>query len=626
MAGNTDVIVKDEPLDAAPMESDGDASGDGTQLSNADDSIKNEAYLNSPAVMGPNASPFSGLPNMAFSADWATRLKELDAGAPMGELLADRLSQANQSPGSGGLAGIAQGSVVSVGVCVVCGDRASGRHYGAVSCEGCKGFFKRSIRKQLGYQCRGSKDCEVTKYHRNRCQYCRLQKCLKMGMRSDCKDLRSINYQRMYDVSSGLRGGGVSPSDSTTTPISVPTTTTVVHTRASGAGGGVRNGMSRVSPDMSNPRFTLQDRINSIMESNVVQRGYGRSLKNVGASPVLAACENGRAGPGSGSAADGSASTEAPLDCSAASREKEAVTRAVDRLTRIMDLDAEPSCGGGVGADVVQLDGPILEGGALHFNVSPPPPLGSVDNVTTAANNSCVYDSSYITEIGSRLLINIVNWAKSVAAFQVLAADVQEGLTRARWAELFVLALVQCRYSLGLPKLMAAVTHHLTDSVHERRTSIAKLRMITQHLYMIQEFVASMRRLAPDHVEYAHLRAIVLFNADGQEPSSRRQLESFQQSAIEGLRQHSCTRATAASDPLRVTRLLLRLPALRGMSPLAIDHLFFPEIPLTASVSYNQARIEELLPHIIRGDADPVGVVEQSSPSGNSPSSENTSE
>lgn len=76
---------------------------------------------------------------------------------------------------------------LSLELCVVCGDRASGRHYGAISCEGCKGFFKRSIRKQLGYQCRGSKSCEVTKHHRNRCQYCRLQKCLAMGMRSDCK-------------------------------------------------------------------------------------------------------------------------------------------------------------------------------------------------------------------------------------------------------------------------------------------------------------------------------------------------------------------------------------------------------------------------------------------------------
>ncbi|XP_018568836.1 orphan steroid hormone receptor 2 isoform X2 [Anoplophora glabripennis] len=79
----------------------------------------------------------------------------------------------------------------TVELCVVCGDRASGRHYGAISCEGCKGFFKRSIRKQLGYQCRGSKNCEVTKHHRNRCQYCRLQKCLACGMRSDSNSTAS---------------------------------------------------------------------------------------------------------------------------------------------------------------------------------------------------------------------------------------------------------------------------------------------------------------------------------------------------------------------------------------------------------------------------------------------------
>lgn len=75
---------------------------------------------------------------------------------------------------------------MSVELCLVCSDRASGRHYGAISCEGCKGFFKRSIRKQLAYQCRGTMNCEITKHHRNRCQYCRLQKCLACGMRSDC--------------------------------------------------------------------------------------------------------------------------------------------------------------------------------------------------------------------------------------------------------------------------------------------------------------------------------------------------------------------------------------------------------------------------------------------------------
>ncbi len=63
----------------------------------------------------------------------------------------------------------------------------SGRHYGAVSCEGCKGFFKRSIRKNLVYTCRGSGECVINKHHRNRCQYCRLQRCMTLGMKQDCE-------------------------------------------------------------------------------------------------------------------------------------------------------------------------------------------------------------------------------------------------------------------------------------------------------------------------------------------------------------------------------------------------------------------------------------------------------
>ncbi|XP_041314004.1 retinoic acid receptor RXR-beta-like, partial [Pyrgilauda ruficollis] len=70
-------------------------------------------------------------------------------------------------------------------LCSICRDRSSGKHYGVSSCEGCKGFFKRTIRKDLTYTCRDNRECVVDKRQRNRCQYCRYQKCLATGMKRE---------------------------------------------------------------------------------------------------------------------------------------------------------------------------------------------------------------------------------------------------------------------------------------------------------------------------------------------------------------------------------------------------------------------------------------------------------
>ena len=39
-------------------------------------------------------------------------------------------------------------------LCRVCGDEATGKHYNVMTCEGCKGFFKRTIQLGLMYKCR----------------------------------------------------------------------------------------------------------------------------------------------------------------------------------------------------------------------------------------------------------------------------------------------------------------------------------------------------------------------------------------------------------------------------------------------------------------------------------------
>ncbi|CAH1101106.1 unnamed protein product [Psylliodes chrysocephalus] len=69
--------------------------------------------------------------------------------------------------------------------CAICGDRATGKHYGAASCDGCKGFFRRSVRKNHLYTCRFNRNCVVDKDKRNQCRYCRLRKCFKAGMKKE---------------------------------------------------------------------------------------------------------------------------------------------------------------------------------------------------------------------------------------------------------------------------------------------------------------------------------------------------------------------------------------------------------------------------------------------------------
>nr|AFH35106.1 peroxisome proliferator-activated receptor alpha [Siganus canaliculatus] len=95
----------------------------------------------------------------------------------------DTLTPAS-SPLSGvcGVASDPEESVTPLNLeCRVCSDKASGFHYGVHACEGCKGFFRRTVRLKLEYD-KCERKCKIQKKNRNKCQYCRFHKCLAVGM------------------------------------------------------------------------------------------------------------------------------------------------------------------------------------------------------------------------------------------------------------------------------------------------------------------------------------------------------------------------------------------------------------------------------------------------------------
>ncbi|XP_054718006.1 thyroid hormone receptor beta-A-like [Uloborus diversus] len=69
-------------------------------------------------------------------------------------------------------------------VCGACGDRAKSYHFGGISCDSCKAFFRRSVQNEAykNFHCPYEGKCEITITSRKCCQYCRFKKCLSIGM------------------------------------------------------------------------------------------------------------------------------------------------------------------------------------------------------------------------------------------------------------------------------------------------------------------------------------------------------------------------------------------------------------------------------------------------------------
>lgn len=79
-------------------------------------------------------------------------------------------------------------------LCPVCGDKVSGYHYGLLTCESCKGFFKRTVQNKKVYTCVAERSCHIDKTQRKRCPFCRFQKCLEVGMKLEGKTLNLVFF------------------------------------------------------------------------------------------------------------------------------------------------------------------------------------------------------------------------------------------------------------------------------------------------------------------------------------------------------------------------------------------------------------------------------------------------
>lgn len=453
------------------------------------------------------------------------------------------------------------GMPVAMDLCVVCGDRASGRHYGAISCEGCKGFFKRSIRKQLGYTCRGNKTCEVTKHHRNRCQYCRLQKCLAMGMRSDCKNDTKDLYKTVQSERKPNSVLGERRDKEGSPPMPL------VHPFAEMESSFASSKTPIVGKDIpSQPANSLAEL--HLQMAKAFEGAFCRDSKDqewhetsngeIRREEMESPATNG----------DGDRHTN-----------DKQIKKAMENLSKQYNGSENGEYDDNESDSTYEVDGPLLADSLVPFNLTAPSPMPAYLNV------------HYICESASRLLFLSIHWARNIPTFQCLSQETQVTLVRGCWSELFTLGMAQCNHIMSLDTILTAIVSHLTQAAATEKLTPSRFKQVSDHITRLQDFVSAMSKLQPDEHEYAYLKTIVLFQCEHVSGSKRNQIERLQERAAQELRHH--VEDAYAETPERFTKLLLKLPPLRALHPQVMEELFFAGL-------IGNVQIDSVIPYIMK--------------------------
>ncbi|XP_051856804.1 nuclear receptor subfamily 2 group C member 1 isoform X2 [Antechinus flavipes] len=382
-------------------------------------------------------------------------------------------------------------------LCVVCGDKASGRHYGAVTCEGCKGFFKRSIRKNLVYSCRGSKDCIINKHHRNRCQYCRLQRCIAFGMKQD-----SVQCERKPIEVSREKSSNCAAS------------TEKIYIRK-----------DLRSPLAATPTFVTDNettRSAGLLDSGMFVNIHQSGIKSESAM--------------------------------------------------LMTPDKVESCQGDLST--------------LASVVTSLANLGKTKDISQSSPELSMIES---LSNGDTSLSDIQHEMQS--SNDVTSQENSISLVKAYWNELFTLGLAQCSQVMNVAMILAAFVNRLHNSLQQDKLSTERGKVMMEHIFKLQEFCNSMVKLCLDGYEYAYLKAIVLFSPDHPGLENMGQIEKFQEKAYMEFQDYITK--TYPDDTYRLSKLLLRLPALRLMSATITEELFFKGL-------IGNVRIDSVIPYIFK--------------------------
>ncbi|XP_034058625.1 nuclear receptor subfamily 5 group A member 2-like [Gymnodraco acuticeps] len=414
-------------------------------------------------------------------------------------------------------------------LCPVCGDQVSGYHYGLLTCESCKGFFKRTVQNNKQYVCAEQQECTIDRGQRKRCPSCRFLKCLHVGMRleavrADRKRGGRNKFGPMYKRDRALKqqrdaliqDGGFRLDSGSSTHHRNLTFTTGFHPLP-------------MIPNTSLP--TAQPpHLCSLLPSTQYQSTSFSNWKSQHSN-------NGSPGPRDGK------STHI-LYSSPSSRIHSFSPPAPSMPQLVMEfLRCDP--------DELQLQSKISA------------------RILQEEENGTPNTFSLMCVMADQTLFSIVEWARTSIFFKQLKVDDQMKLLHSCWSDLLLLDTV-CRNVLqGRENSLLLVTGQEMELSYVASHAGLTLASLVQRG---QDLVEKLLILKVDRQEFACIKFLVLFNPDVKQLEDPQFVESVHEQAESSLLEY--TLSTSSHLIGRFAHLLLCLSEIRSLSTLAEDYLY----------------------------------------------------